>query len=129
MDGASYTVGATQNISIRLTSMVRAFGGEVFVDATVRSVILENGRAVGVRVSNTTALSACSTDQEKSQVPVYEIRAKNIVCATSVNNLYNELLPQDNPVVTRFPNPMVYVLILGVVEVQVLQGMITEKPY
>ena len=42
--------------STRLTSMVRSFGGEVLIDATVRSIIIENGRAVGVRVSNTDEL-------------------------------------------------------------------------
>ena len=105
MDGACYTVGATQKISMRLTSMVRAFGGEVFVDATVRGVIMEHGRAVGVRVSNTSALAACSSEEEKAKVPVTEIRAKNIVCATSIYNLYNKLLPQDLPVVKQFQEP------------------------
>ena len=44
--------------------MVRSFGGEVLIDATVRSIIIENGRAVGVRVSNT------------DELPLVEIRAK-----------------------------------------------------
>jgi len=105
VDGASYTVGATQKISIRLTSAVRAFGGEVFVDATVRSIIMENGKAVGVRVSNTSALTACLSDDERAKVLVTEIRAKKIVCATSIYNLYNELLPQDHPVVKEFQTP------------------------
>lgn len=34
-----------------------------------------------------------------------EIRAKSIVCATSVYNLYHKLLPQDHPVVKRFHDP------------------------
>lgn len=105
-DGASYTVGATQRISIRLTSMVRSFGGEVFIDATVRGIIIdENGKAVGVRVSNTSALSECKTKEEKAQVPITEIYAKNIVCATSIYNLYNKFLPQDMPVVKHFQEP------------------------
>ncbi|CAB9507916.1 All-trans-retinol 13,14-reductase [Seminavis robusta] len=105
MDGGSYTVGATQKISIRLTSMVRAYGGEVFVDATVRGIIVENGRAVGVRVSSTSALAECNSEEEKLLVPETEIFAKNVVCATSVYNLYNKLLPQDLPVVKRFQQP------------------------
>jgi len=106
MDGASYTVGATQKISIRLTSMVRSFGGEVLCDSTVRGIIMDdNGRAVGVRVSNTSALAKCVSEEEKEQVPVTEIRAKNIVCATSIYNLYNKLLPQDLPVVKQFQEP------------------------
>ena len=99
MDGASYTVGATQRISIRNTSMVRNFGGEVFVDATVKGIIVENGRAVGVRVCNTTAL------ENGQEAPVTEIRAKNIVCATSIYNLYNKMLPQDMDIVKKFQDP------------------------
>lgn len=99
MDGGSYTVGATQKISIRLTSVVRNFGGEVFVDATVLGIIVEGGRAVGVRVCNTSSL-------EKDAVPrVTEIRAKNVVCATSVYNLYNKFLPPDLPIVQKFADP------------------------
>jgi all-trans-retinol 13,14-reductase len=102
MDGASYTVGSTQKISVRLTSMVRNFGGEVFVDATIRSIIIENGRAVGVRVSNTSALKE---SDDESLVPVTEIRAKNIVCGTSIYNLYNKFLPQDMEIVKKFQDP------------------------
>ena len=100
-------VGATQNISIRLTSMCRSFGGEAFIDATIRSIIIENGRAVGVRVSNTDELEECaSSDEDLAKVPVVEIHAKNIVCATSVYNLYNKFLPQDLAVVKKFNNPL-----------------------
>ena len=101
MDGASYTVGATQRISIRNTSMVRNFGGEVFVDATVKGIIVENGRAVGVRVCNTSALQS----GEDASPPETEIRAKNIVCATSIYNLYNKMLPQDMDIVKKFHDP------------------------
>jgi len=101
-DGASYCVGPTQQISIRSTSMVRAFGGETLVDATVREIIIENGRAVGVRVSNTSALNDLHSEVERLSVPTYEIRAKNVVCATSVYNLYNKMLPQDLQAVKDF---------------------------
>jgi len=92
-EGASYTVGATQNISIRNTSMLRNFGGEVFCDATVEEIIIERGRAVGVKVRNTSAGEGA---------PLTEIRAKNIVCATSTFNLHNKLLPPDHPSVKDF---------------------------
>jgi all-trans-retinol 13,14-reductase len=103
IDGGSYTVGATQNISMRATSMTRAFGGEALIDATVKEIIVENGRAVGVRVCNTSALTEVGGDY--SQLRITEIRAKNIVCATSVYNLYNKLLPKDLPVVKKFQDP------------------------
>lgn len=92
-EGACYTVGPTQNISIRLTSMLRNFGGEVFCDATVEEIIIEKGRAVGVRVRNTSAGKDC---------PITEIRAKNIVCATSTFNLHEKLLPSDHPQVLDY---------------------------
>jgi len=101
-DGASYCVGPTQQISIRSSSMVRAFGGEALVDATVREISIENGRAVGVRVSNTSALHDLHSEGEHLSVPSYEIRCKNVVCATSVYNLYNKMLPSDLPVVKEF---------------------------
>lgn len=72
--------------------MCRSFGGEALIDATVRSIIIENGRAVGVRVSNTDELEEAADHPEK--VPTVEIRAKNVVCGTSVYNLYKKLLPQ-----------------------------------
>ena len=95
MEGAAYTVGPTQNISIRSSSMLRNMGGEVLCDATVEDIILENGRAVGVHVRNTSDVSG----------KVVEIRARNVVCATSVFNLYHKLLPRDTPAVQDFMDP------------------------
>ena len=99
MEGAAYTVGATQNISIRSSSVVRQMGGEAFVDATVRRIIVEKGRVAGVCVSKTSELA------KNPDAPVYTIRSKNVVCATSIYNLYNKLLPQDLPVVQEFKTP------------------------
>jgi all-trans-retinol 13,14-reductase len=100
IDGGSYTVGPTQNISVHLTSLVRAYGGEVLVDATVRQILIEDGRAVGVLVSNT-------SDMEKmgETAPITEIRAKQVVCGTTAYNLYNSLLPQYLSVVQKFHDP------------------------
>ena len=99
IDGGSYTVGPTQNISIRLTSVVRAYGGDVLIDATVRNILVENGRAVGVRVSKSSDLMLLGDN-----APVTEIRAKRVVCGTTVYNLYHKLLPQNLPVVHKFHN-------------------------
>lgn len=105
MNGAAYTVGPTQSLSIRSSSILREFGGEVFVDATVEGIIVENGRAVGVRVRNTSMNTSDECPEEALPPVVTEVRAKNIVCATSVYNLYNKLLPQDHPVVQKFMDP------------------------
>ncbi|KAL7547622.1 hypothetical protein ACHAWF_010903 [Thalassiosira exigua] len=96
MDGAAYTVGPTQNISIRMSSMLRNFGGDVLCDATVDQIVVENGRAVGVLVHNTS---------RGSDGPKTEIRARNIVCATSVFNLHHKLLPPEHPSVKDFFDP------------------------
>ena len=96
MEGAAYTKGPTQNISIRLTSILRNFGGEALCDATVENIIIENGRAVGVLVRNTSA---------GKDGALTEIRAKQIVCATSVFNLHSKLLPMDHPSVKDFFAP------------------------
>lgn len=98
LDGAAYTVGPTQNISIRSSSLVRELGGEALVDATVEQIIIEKGRAVGVLVRNTSSSAGESAS-------LTEIRARNVVCATSVYNLYNKLLPQDLAVVKEFQDP------------------------
>jgi all-trans-retinol 13,14-reductase len=55
---------------------------------------------VGVRVSNTSALASGA-----DVVPMTKIRAKNIVCATSVYNLYNKMLPENLPIVKKFQDP------------------------
>lgn len=90
------TVGPTQNISIRMSSILRNFGGEALCDATVKQILIENGKAVGVLVRNTSA---------GNNGPVTAIRAKNIVCATSVFNLHHKLLPKDHPSVKDFFDP------------------------
>jgi len=71
-------------------------GGQVLCDATVEDIIIENGRAVGVRVRNTSA---------GKDGPVTKIRARNIVCATGVFNLHNQFLPPDHPSVKEFFDP------------------------
>ena len=127
MDGAAYTKGPTQNISIRSTSMVREFGGDVFVDATVKEILIDeknNGikKAVGVKVCKTSELAAAKAKvleshsvgnggQEEAELGTSPtthtttIYAKNVVCATGVYNLYSKLLPQNLQEVQDFHNP------------------------
>lgn len=102
IEGGSYTVGPTQNLSTHLISVIRAHGGDAFVDATVRGIVIEDGKAVGVKVSSTTALR--EVGEEKA--PVTEIRARNVVAATSVYNTYTRLLPQDLEAVRQFQDPL-----------------------
>jgi hypothetical protein len=109
--GAAYPVGNTQHISTILTSVVRDLGGEAFTNATVSSIIVENGRAVGVRVCSTAALKATldkpTTTTEEASVPLVltEVRAKNVVWASGIYNLYTNILPPSLPVVQAFQDP------------------------
>ena len=100
IDGAAYTKGPTQHISVHLSSVVRSFGGEVLVDACVTNIIVENGKAVGVGVCKNSVRK-----KDSKSVESITIRAKNIVCGTSVFNLYTALLPQTLPTVQNFFKP------------------------
>jgi all-trans-retinol 13,14-reductase len=107
--GASYTVGPTKNLSIRASSLVREFGGDVFTNAFVYEIIVENGRAAGVRVGETkaaapesAATAAAGLPEVEASVMLTEIRAKNIVWSGGIYNLYSKRLPQDLPQVKDF---------------------------
>lgn len=81
-NGASYTQGPTSNISMNVTSMVREFGGEVFINASVVEIILNHeNKAIGVKVCNTSDLiqqSSSSSSVEQSNLTITSIYAKNI---------------------------------------------------
>mmetsp|Transcript_27927 Transcript_27927/g.62321 ORF Transcript_27927/g.62321 Transcript_27927/m.62321 type:complete len:680 (+) Transcript_27927:108-2147(+) len=104
--GGGYTVGPTQNISLRVLSMVREFGGEVILDASVREIIIEDGKAVGVRVGSTTEMAARVSTHVEASSSLTEVRAKNIVWASGIYNLYNQVLPQNLPQVRDFHDPI-----------------------
>eukprot|EP00808_Paulinella_micropora_P004458 g35280.t1 len=104
VDGGSYSVGPTQNISRRLAAVLPDAGGKAMVDATVIRLLLspDGKRVVGVRVVKTGTLrekrkhelpAGDSTNHLcEPEVGVVDIYAKQVVCATSVYNLYEELL-------------------------------------
>lgn len=74
------------------------FGGECLVNAHVDEILIENNKAVGVRVCKATSLEPGS-DQKPEMV---EIRAATVVCATGIHNMYNRLLPKDLGLVKEF---------------------------
>jgi phytoene dehydrogenase-like protein len=88
--------------------MVRAFGGDVFTDAFVRDIIIEHGRAVGVRVSNTSTLgthASSGSKQVEASALLTEVRCQNVVWASGVYNLYTKALPQNIHQVKEFQDP------------------------
>ena len=86
-------------IYVHVLQIVYEHGGECFVNATVDEIIIENGRAVGVRLCKSTSIQP-ETVGEKPEM--YELRAPIIVNATGIHNLYNRLLPSDLPLAKEF---------------------------
>ena len=78
--------------------VVLEHGGQVLVNAHIDEILVEDNRAVGVRVCKATSLEPGSEKKPE----MIEIRAPIIVNATGIHNLYNKLLPQDLPLVKDF---------------------------
>ena len=76
--------------------IVYEHGGECFVNAHVDEIIIENNRAVGVRVCKATSLGSGQKPE------MTEIYAPVIINATGIHNLYNKLQPQDMRIVEEF---------------------------
>jgi prolycopene isomerase len=74
--GGMYVKGTSQALSDALSTAIRDAGGEVLLDTLVQAVLVENGRAAGVRVAGGR-----------------EYRAATVVCNASVPKLFSELLP------------------------------------
>lgn len=85
MNGASYPRRGTGQIPRKLNATVLAAGGISFVQARVREVVIEKGRAVGVRM-----------DDEEGTV----LRAKTVVSGIGGPRTYRTLLP---PALSRRP--------------------------
>eukprot|EP00457_Paulinella_chromatophora_P001798 gb/GEZN01001800.1/.p1 GENE.gb/GEZN01001800.1/~~gb/GEZN01001800.1/.p1 ORF type:complete len:678 (-),score=70.35 gb/GEZN01001800.1/:694-2727(-) len=112
LDGGSYSVGPTQDISRRLAKPVIQNGGAVLVGVTVTRLLLsaDQKQVLGVRVVRTDQLHQLMTKQGDSSagekepghppppcdmerdLQTWDLTARNVVCATSVYNLYSELL-------------------------------------
>jgi len=77
MKGGFYPVGGSTNIARGMLKTVRDAGGETIVRATVETVLIENGRATGVKLADGR-----------------EIRAKRVISAAGAKNTVNGLLPE-----------------------------------
>jgi all-trans-retinol 13,14-reductase len=78
--GAGYPVGGSGRIAAEIIPEIEAGGGEVVVGAEVREILIERGRAVGVRMAD---------DRE--------LRAPIVISDAGVPNTVRELLPPDAP--------------------------------
>ena len=75
--GGNYPVGGSWRIADTIVPVIRAGGGEVFTYAAVEEILIENGRAVGVRMDDD-----------------HEIRAKRVISNAGARNTYGRLLPE-----------------------------------
>ncbi|MDP4548053.1 NAD(P)/FAD-dependent oxidoreductase [Marinobacter sp. MDS2] len=78
LHGGYYPVGGASEIAKTIIPGIQAAGGEVFTYADVTDILIEKGKAVGVRMA----------DGE-------EIRAPKIISGAGVINTYERLLPKE----------------------------------
>lgn len=76
--GGNYPVGGSWKISDTIIPVIRSTGGEVFTYAKVDEIVLEKGKAVGVRLDNGDVL-----------------KADKIVSSVGARLTYGKLLPED----------------------------------
>ncbi len=77
--GGYYPVGGSSRIAATIVDTLRQYGGDVLTYADVARVLVENGRAVGVRMQDGT-----------------EIRARNVISNAGVMTTWHHLLDEDS---------------------------------
>jgi all-trans-retinol 13,14-reductase len=85
--GMAYPEGGSSTISEGLASVVRDHGGEILLGAEVDQILVEGGRARGVRVR--------PASWENSPEPAYDIHADTVVSAVDVRQTYLRLVDPD----------------------------------
>ncbi|WP_299059906.1 FAD-dependent oxidoreductase [uncultured Actinomyces sp.] len=83
MNGEWFPQGGSGQISRMIEEKIRANGGEIRIAQSVEEILVQNGRAVGVRV----------TDTSGAQPVTYEEHASIIVSGAGASETYNRLLP------------------------------------
>lgn len=78
-EGGYYPEGGGQVMSDHLADAIEAHGGKLLLSTRVSRIVVENGRAVGVRLAN-------------KHLGEREVRARRIVANTDIKKLYLDLL-------------------------------------
>lgn len=78
LGGAAYPVGGSSRIAATILPVIEAAGGEVVTNANVEEILIEKGRAVGVRLEDG-----------------HELRAPLVLSDAGIANTYGRLLPND----------------------------------
>jgi all-trans-retinol 13,14-reductase len=100
-DGASYPVGGAARIAETITPAIERNGGKVVVSAEVQEIIVQNGKAAGVRMADGR-----------------EFRAGLVISDAGVRNTFQRLVRQPQPILTdleRVPGSLAHLsLYMGV---------------
>jgi all-trans-retinol 13,14-reductase len=78
LEGAAYPVGGSSRIAATILPVIESAGGGVFTSAEVQEISVNDGRVVGVRLSDGN-----------------EVRAPVVVSDVGIANTYGRLLPQE----------------------------------
>jgi all-trans-retinol 13,14-reductase len=78
LDGAAYPVGGASRIAAAIAPVIERAGGRVLVNAEVKRILLEGGRAVGVEMSDGRL-----------------IRARTVISDAGAANTFGRLLPEE----------------------------------
>jgi len=76
--GAAYPIGGSSRIAETILPVIEAAGGEVITNADVQEILVQEGKAVGVRLADG-----------------HELRAPIVVSNAGVINTFEKLLPTD----------------------------------
>ena len=88
MDGAWFPRGGSGQIARMFEERIRATGGEIRLCQDVDDILIDNGRAVGVRVSDRSGPAPVS----------YEEHAPIVISGVGARETYTRLLPTTGPV-------------------------------
>lgn len=87
MDGAWFPRGGSGQIARMIEERIRATGGEIRLCQDVDDILIDNGRAVGVRI----------TDRSGPAPFSYEERAPIVISGVGARETYQHLLPTTGP--------------------------------
>jgi all-trans-retinol 13,14-reductase len=90
MEGGFYPVGGPSRIATEVSKTVSAHGGEVRTSREVTEIIVENGRACGVKLRRTGSQDVPTT-----------VRCENVISAAGARQTWLNLVPESVPVPFR----------------------------
>lgn len=110
--GGYYIKGGSQNLSNAMADVVTENGGSIFYKKMVSEIIIENGKAAGVKMVSIKGRNKLGEDEEV-------IKADTVIAGASLPDVVNKLLPKDysaklsNLVENKENSPSVMTLYLG----------------